>query len=668
MAVLAAHPFLGGIAVLLALSLIFWIRNRWPALLPARSRFHGIAVGMAKIYDNRSLSLMLEQLREQLRTLQNLDSQKVTEAVGSTQASQADEASLRVRAGAAKEKSDGSAADDKDEKSDNSKVNERALDLLTDQVNLSYDIFNLRLMLERAISDRIITDAHGESLSTIQAVLGFPISIDPPAFSAGCAAVVEVRLAAKQPISLVAQFPQEETHNTSISSARRVNLGAGASASGIPIEGGYQQSQKTSALRRQPDTVSLMMPSPSENELLFGWQFRPAPGSPSVAPGTRQMLAVISIKEADREIEHRPEWVDIEVKVRSYWRRFNASTQTLSAATGWRTLLSNTPTEACWKSQPPVRALISHAIEEGLAAKVKNDIQWYRVGDNKAVVIVTGDNFFTGTSVVIGDKALDRPEGLIIKSEKALQITIPVSALTHEAVLNSRYGPSFPLVRQPQEKCPLMVDNAEIVPLSANSFQVKVWVSGKDLEYVKDLPSPVLEINGRFATATIAISVDGSASWLKDKIILSAAVDAEFVSSTTTAGRLTFPFLGKDWSLPFGTYDIRTSLWAVCSEDGGAAKIRFSGGFFDSSYPTPWSVLLDRVYVIGDHLTSPSADLLELVVPIETARKYDRAFLLGPYGSAAVALRDKQGKSYSASSISTPPAPPDAGTGSSPLV
>ena len=208
---------------------------------------------------------------------------------------------------------------------------------------------------------------------------------------------------------------------------------------------------------------------------------------------------------------------------------------------------------------------------------MKDDIQWYRVGDNKAVVIVSGDNFFTGTSVVIGDNILDRPDGLIIKSEKALQITIPVSALTHEAVLNSRYGPSFPLVRQPQKKCPLTVDNAEIVPLSANSFQVKVWVSGENLEYVKNLPSPVLEINGRFATATIAISVDSSNSWLKDKVILSAAVDAEFVSSTTTAGRLTFPFLGKDWSLPFGTYDIRTSLWAVCSEDGGTTKIRFSG-------------------------------------------------------------------------------------------
>ena len=99
-------------------------------------------------------------------------------------------------------------------------------------------------------------------------------------------------------------------------------------------------------MRREPDTISLMMPSPSEKELLFGWQFGPLRAARRWRPGTRQMLAVISIKEPDCEIEHRPEWVDIEVEVRSYWRRFNASTQTVSAATGWRTLLSNAPTEA----------------------------------------------------------------------------------------------------------------------------------------------------------------------------------------------------------------------------------------------------------------------------------------------------------------------------------
>jgi len=654
MAALETHPFLIGAAslALLALAFLLRVRSRWSALWPAHSDFHGIAVGTAKVYDNRSLSLMLEQLREQLNTLQKIDSQKVTDAVGSTQASQTNETSLQVRAGAAKEKSDSTPSDNKpDDKPDNTrpagdtpadndspKLKERALDLLADQVNLSYDIFNLRLMLERAISDRIITDSKGDSQSTLQAVLGFPISIDPPALSASCAAIVEVRLTAKQPISLVAQFPQEETHNTSISSARRVNLSGSAGASGIPVEARYQQNQKGSAVRREPDTVSLLIPSPDEKELMFGWQFRPAPGSHSVAPGTRQMLAVISIREPDCQIEHRPEWVDIHVEVRSYWRAFNASMQTLSAATGWRTLFSDAPTETGWKSQPPARALISHAIEEGLAAKVNDDIQWYRVGDNKAVVIVTGDNFFAGTSVVIGDKVLDRPDGLVIKSEKALQITIPVSALTHEAILNSRYGPSFPLVRSSKTKCPLVVENAEIVPLAAKTFQVKVWVSGRDLEYVKNLPSPVLEINGRFATATIAALLDTSTSRLGGLVILSAAVGAEFISSTTTAGRLTFPFLGKDWSLQFGTYDIRTSLWASCSEDGGVTKIRFSGGFFDSAFPIPWSVLLNRVYLIGDHFTVMGPDLLELEVPTETARKYDCAFLLGPYGSRAVAL------------------------------
>ena len=165
-------------AVLLTLGLVLWIRNRAP-FIARPVPVHGIAVGMAKVYDNRSLSLMLEQLREQLRTLQNLDSQKVNDAVGSTQASQANDASLRVSAGAAAgEKSDGSAAVNKDEKSDNAKVNERALDLLADQVNLSTTSSICASCLS-ALSQTASLPTRTAIASTIQAVFGFPI-LDRP--------------------------------------------------------------------------------------------------------------------------------------------------------------------------------------------------------------------------------------------------------------------------------------------------------------------------------------------------------------------------------------------------------------------------------------------------------------------------------------------------------
>lgn len=67
----------------------------------------------------------------------------------------------------------------------------RAPDLLRDQVNLTYQMFNLRLLLERAISDRVLET---DKQARVQTVIGFPVSIDPPWFSIGCAATVEVEL------------------------------------------------------------------------------------------------------------------------------------------------------------------------------------------------------------------------------------------------------------------------------------------------------------------------------------------------------------------------------------------------------------------------------------------------------------------------------------------
>jgi len=651
----AQSLFVGAIlaGIVAVIALLVWAHIRWAALWPAQSEYHGITVGVAKFYDNRSLSLMLEQLREQLRTLQTLDSNKISAGIGTLQVEETKETSVSAGAGKAEEKSDSNSPAGKSGEAAPSRLSERALDLLADQVNLSYDIFNLRLMLERAISDRIVTNDQGDSESRVQAVVGFPISIDPRAFSAGCAAIVEVELSAEKPLSLVALFPQEETHNASILSSSRVNLSGSAKASGVPINAQYQQNQSINAIRRESDTVALERPSDDDTKVRFAWEFRPTSGCPSVAPGSRLMLAVISIEEPDKRPDIKDlsarDYVKVSVQVRSYWRRFHMVTQTLSNWSGWRVLLTRAPTETKWEDRQPIKALISHAIEEGLAAEVDDNIQWYLAGDQTAVVIVPGANFFTGTSVIIGDKILDRPEnGLVIKSERSLQITIPVSALTHEAVLNARYGPSVPLMMDPVKKYglrPFSIGNAELVQLSAGEgYRVKLVLVSATIEDVKRLPSPLLEINGRFATATLDISPGPDNS-----VRLSARVGAEFVKNTSgTLFRLTFPFLGKDWSLQFHTYDPRDALWAIRCVDGTTSRLQFSGGFFDSEIPVPWSVLLDKEYKIDPENKGPlkvvAPDLLELEVPTEIADKYDQAFLIGPFGSGPVSILRDQSK------------------------
>ncbi|MEK6279567.1 MAG: hypothetical protein AABN95_04365 [Acidobacteriota bacterium] len=57
-------------------------------------------------------------------------------------------------------------------------------------MNLTYQIFNLRMLLERSLSDRLLDDDQPRR----QAVLGFNVTLDPPRTSNDAVAVVEISL------------------------------------------------------------------------------------------------------------------------------------------------------------------------------------------------------------------------------------------------------------------------------------------------------------------------------------------------------------------------------------------------------------------------------------------------------------------------------------------
>ena len=150
------------------------------------------------------------------------------------------------------------------------KWSEPARYLLSEQVSLYYEIFNLRLLLERALSDRV-----WDGNTRLQAVIGVPISLDPPPYASGCAATVELKIDTKA--SLVAFFPQQETFNTWGVDRRRFQLSAAGSAEKASDSGTLQAARQTSFLRRHAEVVAMERES-ALDELVVAWQFRPAPG------------------------------------------------------------------------------------------------------------------------------------------------------------------------------------------------------------------------------------------------------------------------------------------------------------------------------------------------------------------------------------------------------
>ena len=153
-----------------------------PASLLAQG--NGISVGQPKVYDNQSLMIMLEQLGARLNQVQVIDQQSLTKALGLVQGSQEQDVTRsfdasvsvtpKVMTDAISNTSKTASSTDNSSKSNSSQntpqanssntsalpellaapsykpdYGENSLDLLSDQVDLTYQIFNLRMLLER---------------------------------------------------------------------------------------------------------------------------------------------------------------------------------------------------------------------------------------------------------------------------------------------------------------------------------------------------------------------------------------------------------------------------------------------------------------------------------------------------------------------------------------
>src|SRR6266436_1358818 len=237
-----------------------------PYSLSSNESQNGISVGEPKVFDNRSLQSMVEQFEQSLRSTQFVNKADLAGAIGTYQGSRVSDISRSLEitslptpqivseAAAAsgnlaptKQTTTESAVSPKPPAQDTStgtlpdavtkKYGIAAADLLDEQVNLTYQIFNLRMLLERSLTDRNL-----DGKPRLQSVLGFQISLDPPRKYKGCAAVVEIRVLpvdSKDPVSLVAMMPQEKTYNVA-SLTTRVNQFA-ASAIVKVVQVGYSE-------------------------------------------------------------------------------------------------------------------------------------------------------------------------------------------------------------------------------------------------------------------------------------------------------------------------------------------------------------------------------------------------------------------------------------------
>ena len=329
-----------------------------------------------------------------------------------------------------------------------------AADRLIEAANLEYQINTLQSFLERSVTDRIIKEPTVNGVR-LQALLGFRVSISPPRGADGKAAIIRITVhpkasskdgengaknAAKEnakkgdpakALSVVALMPSQKSYNVFAIDRKRNAFGGAAMMGAFSIAGSFMQRSETMYVYKASDTEAYSAPDPGDESVVFGWEFRPVLGRKSVAPGERQMFALIALPNADSGSNA----VDLTATAEVQWMPFNEGKGTFGSA--FKKAGAFVPSF----ENVPVSVHTSEGIQAMLSPSV-TFATWTPVGSNGFVAAFEGKAFFTGTKIAYGTSLAQATEsGLEITSDTTMRVTGKLSDLMHgEPVLQGRYG------------------------------------------------------------------------------------------------------------------------------------------------------------------------------------------------------------------------------------
>jgi hypothetical protein len=614
---------------------------------------NGISVGLPKVFDNRTLTLQLEKLKQQLNQQQSqngvIDLKSVAAALNNLQGLSQQETSTALSVTGSPTPATtltntlntgnvGTSGNPlpntttTQNQTTNSSVTptapafdsfatlpagfnptfgSSASDLLSDQMNLSYQIINLQMLLDRALSDRIYPQDSGGG-TRLQTVLGFNVSLDPPRTANDAVAVVEVTLKSDPggDISLVALMPQEKTYNSAALSSKSNAYSGAAMAGAFQVSGGVRKRSQVFYLYKDVDTLSYERMTP-DGSIVFGWMFRPVLGRRSVTPGFKQLFAVFALPRTDCIDPAKDDACAVKVTpiVRTYWKKYDRNTQT-----GFRRAEANRARDAWYGLSLGLAKpqLFSHAgyqnyreygtVRVGATGEYQRQltptvtrIEWRPTGAKTTTISVKGNNFFTDTQVLLGDNKYSETAGnMAIKSDQSFELASTLDQVASgTGVIEGRYGLSTPLLNAGPANC---VDacayGVEIDPDHTPTITQAMGGSRRLTVTLRAIPRPKSMADAKTATekaALLNLAVSNLAGLSNDSL---TGGNAGSVFKTTQTPVLSV----NGTAIPF-PYDIvnlpgepRIQISANVSDslltDTSASVIKVAWPFYD---PTKWA-------------------------------------------------------------------------------
>ncbi len=420
----------------------------------AQNNDNGIVIGPAKLYDERSLESQLDSIKSGL-TANYVNPNMVATNEGVPQGGTLSSSQITGGIGYNEKPSVSNSQDNSSgttntgSKSGNSPISQNfsgsaiglqsplvvsSEDLLQQQVGLSFEATNLQLLLDHALSDRVMFAPDGTPAARQMAILGFQISVEPRQSDEYAVAEADITISdtsgrGRPEVDMM--LPQDKTYNVAkvTNDSNAFNLGAFTAPLGAALGGNSGHS--SSFIVYDVDTVALQRPSPDSKSVTFGWQFRPVLGEKTVQPGTRQVYVLVSLP-VDSNTQYTPN-----ISVQTYWRKYDTKAKVVENdridSSGGPQLLPTLP----------IYPIVNY--DKGLQPTVTG-VETYDAGNGRVLVEATGTNFSDSTSVVAGGQIINKDNGLLVKGGNTLTFIAPLSNLAYEdPLIVGQYGTAIPM-------------------------------------------------------------------------------------------------------------------------------------------------------------------------------------------------------------------------------
>ena len=361
-----------------------------------------------------------------------------------------------------------------------------ASDILNEQMQLTYEIANLRLLLEGSLSDRVLA-VDDKRIVKPRVTLGFPIALQPDKRYKNAVAVVEVEieksgeddLKADEPPSIIALLPREKTYNVASITDKSVAISAGVVTQVASVAGSFFHGTKTYYMVQDQDTLALTFRPADAKRVGFIWQFRPVLGAKYVKSGLKLNFVQLafpsdwSAKSFGR------------VHVRTYWQCYDRH----------HSLIKNVRHDSLREYKNDGWPISNFTLEQGpknFSAKQLEDI-----GNGQMLVTVVG-RFLGGTYVRVGSNLLHDGSPSFTSEYQQIRFVASIADLaTKQVKLVARDGTENSLnfkTAQFEPKSPLKIASYALTALDDQNTQLTVEL--ESIEAIHDQLLPLIFVIG----------------------------------------------------------------------------------------------------------------------------------------------------------------------------